>query len=75
MVLSAFRSDSPGSSSSSEWSPASPLPHIDNQMDPVDRVMGPPVNPRLPRLSTATVPAGGPRRPSIRMARNTHPQP
>ncbi|XP_050745494.1 kinesin-like protein KIF19 isoform X3 [Drosophila biarmipes] len=68
-------SDSPGSSSSSEWSPASPLPHIDSQMDPVDRVMGPPVNPRLPRLSTATVPGAGPRRPSLRMARNTHPQP
>nr|NP_996208.1 kinesin family member 19A [Drosophila melanogaster]AAS65150.1 kinesin family member 19A [Drosophila melanogaster] len=71
-------SDSPGSSSSSEWSPASPLPQIDNQMDPVDRVMGPPVNPRLPRLSAATsanVPAGGSRRPSLRVARNPHPHP
>ncbi|KAI8045579.1 hypothetical protein M5D96_001761 [Drosophila gunungcola] len=71
-------SDSPGSSSSSEWSPASPLPQIDNQMDPVDRVMGPPVNPRLPRLSTASngnISVGGPRRPSLRVARNSHPHP
>ncbi|SPP88090.1 kinesin-like protein KIF19 [Drosophila guanche] len=66
-------SDSPGSSSSSEWSPASPLPPIEMHADPVDRVMGPPVNPRLPRLSTGT--AGGPRRSSLRMARNTHTRP
>ncbi|KAH8283926.1 hypothetical protein KR054_005422 [Drosophila jambulina] len=73
-------SDSPGSSSSSEWSPASPLPPIDSQLDPVDRVMGPPVNPRLPRLATASnasVPGGtgGPRRPSLRVARSNHPHP
>ncbi|KAH8383781.1 hypothetical protein KR009_010514, partial [Drosophila setifemur] len=71
-------SDSPGSSSSSEWSPASPLPPIENQADAVDRVMGPPVNPRLPRLTTgssAATPAGGARRPSLRVARNTHPHP
>ncbi|XP_068153366.1 kinesin-like protein KIF19 [Drosophila tropicalis] len=70
-------SDSPGSSSSSEWSPVSPLPPIDIQVEQVDRVMGPPVNQRLPRLSTATiVPAGGSsgaRRPSLRAAKHTHP--
>ncbi|KAH8268693.1 hypothetical protein KR026_012092 [Drosophila bipectinata] len=64
-------SDSPGSSSSSEWSPASPLPPIESQVDAVDRVMGPPVNPRLPRLTTTA--AGGSRRPSLRMSRNTNP--
>ncbi|XP_030369213.1 kinesin-like protein KIF19 [Scaptodrosophila lebanonensis] len=75
-------SDSPGSSSSSEWSPASPLPHIEGQLvaaggdqilvsDGPDRLMGPPVNPRLPRLATA-MPAGSQRRPSLRTAKHTH---
>ncbi|KAH8388492.1 hypothetical protein KR093_008004 [Drosophila rubida] len=70
-------SDSPGSSSSSEWSPASPLPAIEAHAEHVisegpDRLMGPPVNARLPRLSTA-VPATGLRRPSLRLGKQTHP--
>ncbi|XP_030563893.1 kinesin-like protein KIF19 [Drosophila novamexicana] len=71
-------SDSPSSSSSSEWSPASPLPVIEGHPELIvvpegpDRLMGPPVNPRLPRLSTA-VPATGTRRPSLRLGKQTHP--
>ncbi|XP_060649101.1 kinesin-like protein KIF19 [Drosophila nasuta] len=70
-------SDSPGSSSSSEWSPASPLPAIEGHAEHViaegpDRLMGPPVNARLPRLSTA-VAATGLRRPSLRLGKQTHP--
>lgn len=48
-----FSMHSPGSSSSgSEWSP-SPLPPIDaegNLINP-DRVMGPPVGPKLPSIN------------------------
>ncbi|XP_055586964.1 kinesin-like protein KIF19 [Uranotaenia lowii] len=48
--------NSPGSSSSasSEWSPSSPLPPIDSEGNVaanVDRLMGPPVGPRLPSIS------------------------
>ncbi|TDG42570.1 hypothetical protein AWZ03_011009 [Drosophila navojoa] len=71
-------SDSPGSSSSSEWSPASPLPAIESHAEHIivadgpDRLMGPPVNSRLPRLSTAA-PGVGMRRPSLRLGKQTHP--
>ncbi|EDV91613.1 GH19699 [Drosophila grimshawi] len=65
-------SDSPGSSSSSEWSPVSPLPAIEIAVsDGPDRLMGPPVNPRLPRLSTG-VSAVSMRRPSMRLGKQTH---
>ncbi|KAL7731205.1 hypothetical protein ACLKA6_014393 [Drosophila palustris] len=68
-------SDSPGSSSSSEWSPASPLPPIEGHVmsEGPDRLMGPPVNPRLPRLSTAVPATGNMRRPSLRLGKQTHP--
>ncbi|ALC45555.1 Kif19A [Drosophila busckii] len=72
-------SDSPGSSSSSEWSPASPLPAIEGQPEHVvlegpDRLMGPKVNARLPRMSNpSTGAATGTRRPSLRLGKQTHP--
>lgn len=71
-------SDSPGSSSSSEWSPVSPLPAIEGHAEHIvsegpDRLMGPPVNARLPRLSTAVPVSGALRRPSLRLGKQTHP--
>ncbi|XP_018784075.1 PREDICTED: kinesin-like protein KIF19 [Bactrocera latifrons] len=67
-------SESPGSSSSSEWSPGSPLPPIDSQIlsafqDGPDRHMGPLVNPRLPKLSATNTPSTR-RGTSIRMAKH-----
>ncbi|CAD6992594.1 kinesin-like protein KIF19 [Ceratitis capitata] len=68
-------SESPGSSSSSEWSPGSPLPPIDSQIpsafqDGPDRHMGPLVNPRLPKLSATATPATR-RGTSIRLVKHT----
>ena len=75
LISSLNSSDSPCSSSGSEWSPSSPLPPIEGGqpenalIDNPDRHMGPAVNSRLPKLAATSTNGSLPSRRLSRLSK------